>query len=74
MRPWEVEGFTFSIGWPVGFVSKMQSGREVEMSRLAVRSRNKRLAAGHTGTLNGMGKNAPLQGAEYIARERRLGR
>jgi len=59
-RPWERPGYTFSIGWPVGFVPMFGKMNSAYLSRVASQTRERDLDAGKyyaKGTITGLAPN-----------------
>lgn len=52
-KPWLEPGYTFSIGWPPGFVPQPLERSAVRDSEIATATRQAALAKGNTGTLQG---------------------
>lgn len=54
--PWELPGYTFTIGWPVGFVPEADARSSTPQSQAAAAARQKFIS---TGTSNWNGKPKP---------------
>jgi hypothetical protein len=65
--PWERPGYTFSIGWPAGYVGTIR-GEAVDRSAIARRNRERRVALGDTGTIVGLSRKGAKEGAPARAK------
>lgn len=64
--PWKAPGFTFSIGWPYGFVSQIEHDNSALLSARSTASRAEQVAKGNTGSVFGISQSADKRCAQFI--------